>query len=70
MEIIFILIAFSFMLALGFLGAFFWAVRNRQYEDSYSPSVRMLFDDLKTKPKSFNKPVKNNPIETKNQSNG
>ena len=69
MEIIFILIAFSFMLALGFLGAFFWAVRDRQYEDSYSPSVRMLFDDIKSKSVK-NNPVKNNPIETKNQTNG
>jgi nitrogen fixation-related uncharacterized protein len=25
--------------------AFFWAVRSGQYEDDYSPSVRMLFDN-------------------------
>lgn len=46
MEILFLLIAFSLTLALIFLGGFYWAVKNRQYEDSYSPSVRMLFDDL------------------------
>lgn len=46
MEILFILIAFSLTLALIFLGGFYWAVKNKQYEDSYSPSVRMLFDDL------------------------
>ena len=23
-----------------------WAVNDGQYEDDYSPSVRMLFDDL------------------------
>ena len=36
------------MVALGFLGAFFWAVHNRQYDDTYTPSVRMLFDDANT----------------------
>jgi len=48
MEILFILIAFSLTLALIFLGGFYWAVKNKQYEDSYSPSVRILFDDLDT----------------------
>ncbi len=28
-----------------FLVGFIWAVKNGQYEDDYSPSVRMLFDD-------------------------
>jgi|AntRauMFilla1563_2_1112583.scaffolds.fasta_scaffold00109_14 cbb3-type cytochrome oxidase maturation protein len=46
MEILFLLIAFSLTLALIFLGGFYWAVKNKQYEDSYSPSVRILFDDL------------------------
>lgn len=45
MSAIFILIALSLVVALIFLGAFFWAVRNGQYEDEYTPSVRMLFDD-------------------------
>jgi cbb3-type cytochrome oxidase maturation protein len=29
----------------SFLGAFIWAVKSGQYEDTYSPSVRMLFED-------------------------
>lgn len=45
MSAIFILIALSLVVALTFLGAFFWAVRNGQYEDEYTPSVRMLFDE-------------------------
>lgn len=45
MKIIFFLIATSLLLALGFLAAFFWAVRGGQYEDEYTPSVRILFDD-------------------------
>ena len=45
MKIIFILIALSLLVALGFLAAFFWAVRDGQYDDEYTPSVRILFDD-------------------------
>jgi cbb3-type cytochrome oxidase maturation protein len=45
MKIIFFLIAASLLLALGFLAAFFWAVRTGQYEDEYTPSVRILLDD-------------------------
>jgi cbb3-type cytochrome oxidase maturation protein len=45
MKIIFFLIAASLLLALGFLVAFFWAVRTGQYEDDYTPSVRILLDD-------------------------
>ncbi len=43
MEALFLLIAISLLVALGFLGAFIWAVRSRQYEDDFTPSVRMLF---------------------------
>ena len=45
MKIIFVLIALSLLVALGFLAAFFWAVRDGQYDDDYTPSVRILFDD-------------------------
>jgi cbb3-type cytochrome oxidase maturation protein len=45
MEIIFILIAISVTVATTFLGAFLWAVKSGQYDDEYTPSVRMLFDD-------------------------
>lgn len=51
MTIIIMLVVFSMVVAGGFLGAFLWAVRNGQYDDTYSPSVRMLFDD-ETKPKA------------------
>ena len=33
------------MAALGFLAAFIWSVRKGQYDDDYTPSVRILFDD-------------------------
>ncbi len=45
MVVIFILIAVSLVIALAFLGAFLWAVKDGQYEDSYTPKIRMLFDD-------------------------
>jgi cbb3-type cytochrome oxidase maturation protein len=45
MKIILLLIFISLVVALGFLGAFLWAVRSGQYEDEYTPSVRMLLDD-------------------------
>jgi cbb3-type cytochrome oxidase maturation protein len=45
MKIIFLLIAISLLLAAGFLAAFFWAVKGGQYEDEYTPSVRILLDD-------------------------
>lgn len=45
MSVMFILISASLLLALGFLAAFIWSVRSGQYEDDYTPSVRMLFDD-------------------------
>jgi cbb3-type cytochrome oxidase maturation protein len=45
MEILFVLIGFSTLLAVLFLSLFFKSVKNGQYEDTYTPSVRMLFDD-------------------------
>lgn len=49
MKVIIILILFSVVIAGGFLAAFIWATRSGQYDDTYSPSVRMLFDDGKKK---------------------
>lgn len=48
MEVMFLLIGFSLTIALVFLGLFFWSVRDGQYEDGYTPSVRMLFNDTDT----------------------
>lgn len=45
MNIIFFLIGCSVLIALIFLGAFFWANRTGQHDDTYTPSVRILFDD-------------------------
>ncbi len=45
MSIIFVLIIISLLIAVAFLGAFFWAVKSGQYEDGYTPSIRILLDD-------------------------
>lgn len=45
MSVMYMLIAFSLVLAAMFLLAFIWAMRDGQYEDKYTPSVRILFDD-------------------------
>jgi cbb3-type cytochrome oxidase maturation protein len=45
MEIIYLLIGVSFIVAIFFLGVFMWSVKSGQYEDDYTPSVRILFDD-------------------------
>ena len=45
MGVIYILISASIFVAVLFFGAFVYAVKTGQFEDSYTPSVRMLFDD-------------------------
>lgn len=56
MLIIVGLIFISLLLALGFLRAFFWAVKDGQYEDTESPAVRMLFDDQPSDKDDFCQP--------------
>ncbi|NLH62051.1 MAG: cbb3-type cytochrome oxidase assembly protein CcoS [Ignavibacteriales bacterium] len=55
MSVIAMLIIFSLVVAGGFLIAFLWAVKSGQYDDKYTPSVRILFDDLKEKKKDKKK---------------
>lgn len=45
MKIILFLIIISLLIAGGFLFAFFWAVKDGQYDDDYTPSMRILIDD-------------------------
>lgn len=47
MSVIFILVIASLVLAISFLAAFLWSVKNGQYDDDYTPSVRILFEDNK-----------------------
>lgn len=45
MEIIVFMILVSLSLALSFLGAFWWANRQQQFDDLVSPAVRAVFDE-------------------------
>lgn len=47
MGVIVILLGASLLVALGFLAAFIWSVKNGQFEDDFSPAHRILFDDKK-----------------------
>lgn len=49
MNIFYLLIGVSLLAALLFLAAFIWAVRSGQFEDNYTPSLRILFDDEELK---------------------
>ena len=49
MSAIIVLILLGILVAGEFLIAFVWAVRNGQFDDDYSPSVRMLFENKKPK---------------------
>jgi cbb3-type cytochrome oxidase maturation protein len=42
MDIIFMLIGISLVLGSFFLGAFFWAFKSGQFEDTCTPGMRIL----------------------------
>ncbi|MDX6746386.1 cbb3-type cytochrome oxidase assembly protein CcoS [Polaribacter sp. PL03] len=45
MSVIYLLLTLSILVALIFFIAFIYSVKKGQFDDSYTPSVRMLFDD-------------------------
>ncbi len=45
MSVIYLLLTLSILVAIIFFIAFIYSVKSGQYDDSYTPSVRMLFDD-------------------------
>ena len=59
MSVIYFLISISILVAVIFLFLFIKAVKNGQFDDSYTPSVRILFDEEKQ-----NKKMTNNQSET------
>ena len=64
MTVLFVLITVSAFVAAIFLGAFIWAVKTGQFDDSYTPSVRALFDDAKPVEK---KPKQDNSSKNENE---
>ena len=47
MDIIYFLIGCSIVIAVIFLTAFFWAMKDGQNDDMQTPAMRILFDDDK-----------------------
>ena len=45
MKILIILIALSLLVAIIFLILFIWSVKSGQYNDTDSPSMRILYED-------------------------
>ncbi|MFK5890530.1 MAG: cbb3-type cytochrome oxidase assembly protein CcoS [Flavobacteriaceae bacterium] len=45
MGVVYIMILVSLLIALLFFFLFIASVKSGQYDDTYTPSVRMLFDD-------------------------
>jgi len=52
MSVIFLLIPLSVLIAGAFLGAFIWSVRSGQFDDTHTPSFRLLLEDRPDKAKS------------------
>ena len=67
MSVIYLLISISIIVAIVFFSAFIKAVKSGQYDDDYTPSVRMLFDDelVKNAKNSGEKEKAEEIIETK-----
>jgi len=61
MSVIYVLLTISLIVALIFFIAFIVSVKNGQYDDSYTPSVRMLFEDelVINEPKKIIEPQEN-----------
>ncbi|MGB5647816.1 cbb3-type cytochrome oxidase assembly protein CcoS [Muriicola sp.] len=45
MSVIYVLLSISIVVAVVFFAAFIFSVKSGQYDDSYTPSVRILFED-------------------------
>ena len=48
MNILFFLVPIALLLAAAGVLAFWWSVRNGQYDDVQTPAIRMLLDDEQT----------------------
>ena len=60
MSVIYVLLSISVCVAIIFFAAFIFTVKSGQYDDSYTPSVRMLFEDELVKSKNSTNTKNNN----------
>lgn len=66
MSVIYILICISIFVAAVFLYLFIKSVKNGQFDDNYTPSVRMLFDDeVVTSNKNKKNPLERSSLQAK-----
>ena len=49
MEIMYVMIGLSLLMAIGFLVAFIWSIRTGQQDDLVTPSMRILLEDKEYK---------------------
>jgi len=71
MSVIIVLILASLLIGLIFLGAFIWSVRSGQYEDTLTPSLRVLVEDdfIKTRDEADSVPALNPNLDRPNPNN-
>jgi cbb3-type cytochrome oxidase maturation protein len=55
MEVVYITIGVSVIIAIIFFGVFLMNIKKGQYQDVYTPSVRMLFEDEDQSKKNIQK---------------
>lgn len=58
MSALYFLIGVSLIAAIGFLLSFVVSIKNGQYDDEYTPSVRILLDDEVVLKEKENNPIK------------
>lgn len=57
MSIIYVLLSISVLVALVFFWAFIKSVKHGQYDDTYTPSIRILFEDEIVEDDSVDQPI-------------
>jgi cbb3-type cytochrome oxidase maturation protein len=55
MTVIVVMVVASLIVALGFLAAFVWAVKSGQFDDTTTPSMRILFESRQGENKDVDK---------------
>lgn len=66
MSIIYVLLSISVLVAIIFFIAFILSVKRGQYDDTYTPSVRMLFEDELVKEEASQLEKKENKVNSNN----
>lgn len=60
MNVIYLTLIISTLVAVGFFIVFIFSLKKGQYDDTYTPSVRMLFEDELVKDDETPSPSKEN----------